>query len=201
MRDASAMSPSTPHAPIALRLVVLIGAVCQRLAQRLDQAVDELFRFSAELFDVRFDAVRAQSLWTVDSGFYYEFWSEPVSLEILSRAALFALPRSLGGPLLLRRMRGFVQEYAEKQSGRVRHDFAQRLERSAQAFKAAMLERVEATVAGVEAAVSKGTQLGETTTASVAARAPVLTQALAALAESEARLTVVLAELADAATN
>lgn len=175
------------------------GAVCQRLEQRLDQTVDELYRFSAELFDVRFDAARAESLWTVESGFYYKFWREPVSLEILSRAALFVLPRALGGPLVLRRVRRFVQEYAEKQSGRVRHDFAHRLERSAQEFKAAMLARIEATVAGVEAAVTKAMQLRETAAASVAARAPALTEALAALAGNEARLTTVLAELADAA--
>jgi len=171
------------------------NAACERLAQRLDQTVDELFRFSAELFAVPYDAVRAESLWTVESGFYYMFWSEPVSLEILSTSALFALPKAIGDRLVLRRIRRFAQEYADIQSGRLRYDFAQRLERSGREFKTAIMDRIEATVAGVESAVTKGTRLGQTAAQETQVRTQALTRALQILQETQAQLMTILENL------
>ena len=171
------------------------NAACERLAQRLDQTVDELFRFSAELFAVPFDAVRAESLWTVESGFYYMFWSEPVSLEIMSMSAMFALPKAIGDRLVLRRIRRFAQEYAELQSGRLRYDFAQRLERSGREFKTAIMDRIEVTVAGVEAAVTKGTRMRQSAAQETQARMRALTHALQILQETQAQLTTVLEKL------
>lgn len=171
------------------------NAACERLAQRLDQTVDELFRFSAELFAVPFDAVRAESLWTVESGFYYMFWSEPVSLEIMSMSAMFTLPKAIGDRLVLRRIRRFAQEYAELQSGRLRYDFAQRLERSGREFKTVIMDRIEATVAGVEAAVTKGTRMGQSAAEATQARMQALTHALQILQETQTQLMTVFENL------
>ena len=174
------------------RLAQRFNAVCGRLAQRLDQSVDELLRFSAELFDVQFDAVHTGSLWTVESGFYYKFWSEPVALETLSRSMLFALPKSIGDRFVLRRIRRFAQEYADMQSGRVRYDFAQRLERSAQEFKATVIDRIEATVTGLATAVTRGTQKGQSAADSAQARMQAVAHALQVLDAAHAPLTRML---------
>ncbi len=140
-------------------------SLCTRFTTRINDTVDELFHFSAELFAISFDAVRAGSLWTAESGFYYKFWSEPGSLKIFTSSVILSLPRFIGNRLILNRMREQVRETIEMQSGRVRYDFSVRLDKSVQAFRREMLRRIEATVEGIEAALHKGTQLrqaGET---------------------------------------
>lgn len=140
-------------------------SLCSRFTVRINDTVDELFRFSAELFAVPFASVKADSLWSVESGFYYKFWSEPGSFKIFTSSVILALPRFISDRLILKRMKEHVQETVEMQSGRVRHDFSVRLDKSVQAFRREMLRRIEATVESIEAALQKGTrlrQVGET---------------------------------------
>lgn len=92
---------------------------------------------------------------------YYKFWSEPPSLKILASFAVLALPKVIGDRLLLRQARRFGEESVETQSGRVRYDFAQRLERSARDLKAMILGRIDATIGGIGSAVKRGTTMGE----------------------------------------
>lgn len=140
-------------------------SLCSRFTTRINDTVDELFRFSAELFAIPFDAVRAESLWSVESGFYYKFWSEPGSLKIFTSSIILSLPRFISNRLILNKMKEHVRETIEMQSGRVRYDFSVRLDKSVQAFRREMLRRIEATVESIEVALCKGTQLrqaGET---------------------------------------
>lgn len=136
--------------------------------------------------------MRAESQWTVESGFYYRLWSEPTSLEILRTSALFALPKALGDRWVLKRIRALALEYADMQAGRVRYDFAQRLERSARDFKRSIAAEIEATVTGVEAAVTKGARRGEAAAQELAQREQALTPALGRLGEAQARLSALM---------
>ena len=132
------------------------GTLCRRLASRVDDMVDELFRYSSELFASPYDAVKAESSWQMESGLYYKFWSEPVSLQILASSAMLALPKAIAGRLLLRQARRQAMESVDTQAGRVRYDFAQRLEKSAGEFKRKILNRIDVTIEGIERAISKG---------------------------------------------
>jgi hypothetical protein len=67
--------------------------------------------------------------------------------------------------------------------------------------KAARQERIEATVAGLEAAVTRGTRQGETTAASVAARTAAIAAVRAALDDTTVRLTTLLEDSAGAAVS
>lgn len=138
--------------------------VCSKFTARINDTVDELFCFSSELFAIPFAAVQADSLWSAESGFYYKFWSEPGSLSQFTSSVIFALPRFISSRLILKRIMEHVQEVVDMQSGRVRYDFAGRLDKSVQGFRREMLRRIEATVEGIEAALQKGTsrqQAGE----------------------------------------
>lgn len=140
-------------------------SLCSRFTARINETVDELFRFSAELFAIPFSSVQADSLWSVESGFYYKFWNEPGSMKIFTSSVILALPKFISDRLILKRMKEHIQETIEMQSGRVRHDFSVRLDKSVQTFRREMLRRIEATVESIEAALQKGTELrqaGET---------------------------------------
>jgi GTP-binding protein EngB required for normal cell division len=131
-------------------------ALCARFAGRVNQMVDELLAFSSDLFGVRFQPVRADSAWQMDSTFSYKFGGEPIGLEIATASLMLALPKPISGPWLLQQTRRFLRESVDRQSGRLRHELSQRLERSVEAFSAALLEQTDATVAAIEQAVKTG---------------------------------------------
>ncbi len=135
-------------------------SVCSRFTEKVNEAVDELFRFSSELFAIPFDTVRAGSLWNVQSHFYYKFWNEPATLKTITFSLVLALPKFLGDSLILKEAVKYGRETADAQAGRVRYDFAQRLDKSMRKYKISMLGRIDATLAGIGIAVKNGTETG-----------------------------------------
>ncbi len=138
------------------KLSASFDLLCARFTARINETVDELFRFSADLFAIPFSAVRAESLRSTRSGFYYKFWSEPGSMKLFTSSLLLALPKFIGDRMLLKKMREYAVDCVEVQSGRLRHDFAQRLEKSAKTFNREMTARLETTAMSIEAAMAKG---------------------------------------------
>lgn len=53
-------------------------------------------------------------------------------------------------------MKEYLREVIDMQSGRVRYDFAERLDKSRLEFRWEMLQRIEQTIEGIEAAIKKG---------------------------------------------
>lgn len=138
------------------KLAKAFETTCKRFVQRIDDIVDELLRFSSELFQIPFDAIKAEALWTVKSGFYYKFKDEPVGLEMLAGTLTLALPKFIGEKIILKKMREYLHQVVDVQSGRVRYDFAERLDKSKLDFRWEMLQRIEATIEGIETAIKKG---------------------------------------------
>lgn len=138
------------------KLAKAFESICRRFILRIDEVVDELLRFSSELFQIPFDAVKAEALWTVKSGFYYKFKDEPVGLEMLAGTLTLALPRFIGERIILKKMKEYLLQVVDVQSGRVRYDFAERLDKSKLDFRWEMLQRIDATIEGIETAIKKG---------------------------------------------
>ena len=130
-----------------------------RFWRRIQDTADELLRYSAELFAIPFAAVGAETLWQSRSDFYYKFWEEPPALMMMTAGLVRLLPGALGHPIILRQARRRAAELAEMQSGRLRHDFEERIKKSVHDFRREMLERIEATIAGIETAIDKGRAL------------------------------------------
>lgn len=130
--------------------------LCARFSTRINETVDELFRFSADLFDISFAAVRAESLRNTSSGFYYKFWSEPGSMKLFTSSLLLALPKFIGDSRLVKKMQEYAVDCVEVQSGRLRHDFAQRLEKGVRAFNREMIAKLDVTAGGIESAIANG---------------------------------------------
>ncbi len=176
------------------KLAQAFHAICARFTAKIDETVDELYRFSSELFAIPFGAVRAESGWSVQSGFYYKFWSEPPSLRIITSSFVLALPKFLGDRLILKEALNHARDTADTQAGRLRYDFAQRLDKSMRAFKAAMLGRIDATLEGIETAVRRGVEIGAVGTREADARERELFSTLEALDGLAARLERLMAQ-------
>lgn len=162
--------------------------LCGRFWQSIQNTADELLRYSAELFAIPFASVRAESLWQKRSGFYYKFWQEPPALMMLTDGLVRLLPGVMGHPIILRHARRRAADLADMQSGRMRHDFEERIKKSVHDFRREMLERIEATIAGIETAIGKGRALrlqGET---GAAGRRELLGATLRSIGALEAKL-------------
>lgn len=133
--------------------------LCERFWRRIQDTADLLLRYSAELFAIPFAAVGTESLWQSRSDFYYKFWEEPPALMMMTDGFVRLLPGALGHPIILRQARRRAAELAEMQSGRLRHDFEERIKKSVLDFRREILARIEATIAGIETAIDKGRAL------------------------------------------
>ena len=171
-----------------------LQATCKRAAARLDTAVDELYRFAADLFAVRYEAIRAEALWSEDARFRYKFWEQPGSLFMLASTAVLALPRFIGDRLILRRARNAATDAARTQSGRIRYDFQQRLERSALAFETAMLANVASVLQGLDGALRQGATRQRSGEADAAVRRRDIHDSLSRLERVRAQLEGIVAE-------
>ena len=165
-------------------------SLCTRFWKRIQDTVDELLRYSAQLFAVPFAAIGAESLWRRSSEFYYKFWEEPPALRMLTDSFVTMLPGVLGHPLILRHARRRAVELADIQSGRLRHDFEERIKKSVHDFRREMLERIEATITGIEEAIEKGRALRMKGETEMASRQAELAGALAKIRSLEDRLRV-----------
>ncbi len=129
---------------------------CARFSTRLNALGDELFRFSSDLFSVRFDAVQAESSWNLESRFSYKFWHESAGLTILISSFMLNLPTGISGPWILNTIKRFLREHVESHEGGMRYDLTQRLDKSLHDFLTVLRDRFDATIAAVEQAVNKG---------------------------------------------
>jgi GTP-binding protein EngB required for normal cell division len=169
--------------------------LCARFWASLQQSVDELMRRSSELFAVDFERADTEPRWTAESGFYYKFWYEPTSLKILSTSAVLMLPRLIAARLIAKRATATAVELIEVQAGRIRHDLEERLKKSVQDAKRQMLRQIDATVAGIEAAIESGVSLRVSSAGQVAVRSAQLESARHEIGVLLARLRKVMATL------
>ena len=111
----------------------------------------------------------------------------------MTTSLLHALPKFLGDALILRAAQNYGRELTGTQAGRVRYDFAQRLDKSMRDFKLAMLERIDTTLEGIETAVKKGMESGAENAAQADGRGRELTADLARLNALAAQLQTLTA--------
>ncbi len=147
------------------KLQATFNRICTRFSGKINATVDELYRFSSDLFAIPFDAVAADSNWGIQSRFYYKFWEASGSIRLMTTSFLHALPKLLGDRLILREARKYARELVDTQAGRVRYDFAQRLDESMRIFEKSMRKQLAVALAHIGGAVKKGLELAAASSA------------------------------------
>lgn len=138
------------------KLAKTFEAACKRFIHRFDDTVDSLLKFSAELFAVPFDIVKAEAIWSTKSAFYYRFQEQPVGLEIVTSSLTLLLPKFIGEKIILRKVQDYVHRVINLQTAKVGSDFEERLSKSKLMFRWEMFQRIEATLKGISEAIEKG---------------------------------------------
>ncbi len=138
------------------RLGRAFEAVCRRYASRINETVDGLMRFSSGLFEIPFESVRTEMLWSGVSRFSYKFRDEPVGLQIVASSLTLALPKFIGDRIILKKLKEYLVRVVDMQAGRLGADFEERLDRSRLDFRWEMLGKIDTAVEGITAAIAKG---------------------------------------------
>lgn len=141
------------------KLAKTFEAACKRFIHRIDDTVDSLLKFSAELFSVPFDIVRAEAIWSTKSSFYYRFQEQPVGLEIVTSSLTLLLPKFIGEKIILKKVQDYVHRVIDLQTAKVGCDFEERLSKSRLMFRWEMFQRIEATLKGISQAIEKGLEM------------------------------------------
>jgi len=144
--------------------------ICNGYAARINGILDELLKFSSELFAVPLEIVHAESFWARNLDFYFKMKQEPVGLDMLTDSVTQVLPGfimkrfakfraymfGVANRFILNKRKRHMVETIDVQAGRIRFDFVNRLEKGKAQFQREILRRVDATVDAVAQAVEKG---------------------------------------------
>ena len=82
----------------------------------------------------------------------------------------------VGDRIILKKMKAYLLEMIDTQGGRLRFDFAERLDRGKLDFRWEMFQRLEATVKGISSAIEKGMSRKEKGEQAVGERRAVLSE-------------------------
>jgi hypothetical protein len=138
------------------KLAKTFEAACKRFIIKIDDTVDSLLKFSAELFAVPFDIVKAEAIWSTKSAFYYRFKEQPVGIEIVASSLTLLLPKFIGEKIILKKVKEYLNRVIDVHTAKVGCDFEERLNKSKLDFRWEMFQRIEATIEGISKALEKG---------------------------------------------
>jgi GTP-binding protein EngB required for normal cell division len=173
------------------RLAKAFEAICKRFVVKIDEAVDALLKFSSDLFEIPYEAIKTEALWSTKSMFYYKFKEQPGAIEIVASSLTLALPKFIGDKVILKKIHEYLVRAVDLQLGRSGNDFQERIDKSKLDFRWEMLQRIEVTIEGIGTAVAKGMMQRSRSEEEIARRSSELAETLQALDEMRDRLTVV----------
>lgn len=171
------------------RLAKAFEAICRRFSIKINDTVDALLKYSSDLFEIPFEAVKTEMLWSDKSRFSYKFRDEPVGIEIVASTLTLALPKFIGDRLILNKMKEHLIRVVDMQLGRLGSDFEERLDKSKLDFRWEMLQKIEAAIEGIGTAIEKGMTKRSSGEQEAAARKRTTTETVGKLDEIKNRLT------------
>lgn len=132
--------------------------VAQRFSVRTNEIVDRILEISSGLFDLRLERFQDKESLSSESELYYmvgeppKFFDLEGALRFLSRSLL---PKGISQKMILRDLKKKLPEIIDRNCGRVRADFAKRLQDSFLKFRWDLGLKLEATRDGIESAIQK----------------------------------------------
>jgi GTPase Era involved in 16S rRNA processing len=128
--------------------------ITRRFSFKANEIIAAIKRLSSEIFDVEVGTFNNLETLTTESHFYFRIHSlfdNTLMLETLP----FALPGILFRRMARNRMLEQCRQELDRNAGRIRHDFVERIEKSLQRFRGELFSKIDATLSGVESALER----------------------------------------------
>lgn len=141
---------------------VTFDQVVSRFTNRTNRIVGELLQHSAEIFDLRLEGFTRMEALTDETRLYYVFGQEQ-SLLVPDSIKLYALflPKLLSGPMIMSEMRKKLERELDRNCGRIRTDYNDRIIKSANGFKQLFEKKFEAALEGTRLVLSRAIEKRE----------------------------------------
>jgi len=126
----------------------------RRFSSKANEIITDIRTLSSEIFDVEVGTFNSFETLTTESHFYFRIdslFDNTLMLETLP----FALPGILFRRVAQSRMLKQCREELDRNAGRIRHDFINRIEKSLQKFRRELFSKIDVTLTGIESALER----------------------------------------------
>jgi len=130
-----------------------------RFLSRLDDIISRILGKACEVFGIDYTGERFRVDVTGKSEFYYKVGLDPLMLEISPRAFSGLLPRRLLNRIIWQGMAKDIPQDVDRNYGRIRYDFLNRLRQSALALKSLLKEETERAKQAVNASIEQAMEI------------------------------------------
>jgi len=132
--------------------------VSKRLSESTNEIIEAILKASEELFDLRIERFRTDETIVIDSNLYYMVGDPPKFFDLEGAFDFFSkriVPRSFSHSMVLKDLKKKLPGMIDKNCGRVRWDFMDRIKRSFMNFRWDLNLKIDATEQGVRQAIDK----------------------------------------------
>jgi GTPase Era involved in 16S rRNA processing len=141
------------------------------LLDRLNKLVDEIYQESASLFDIAFERIEENEIFSEESEFYYMILEDiKPSLEEVSDAIVRSLPRPIAHNLIYKKANENLAIEFDRHLGRIRYDFIQRMDRSVAQLTETLTETVASHINKIRNVIYSASELRNHNASEVAQR-------------------------------
>ena len=147
--------------------------VASRFSRRINEIIQEILDISSGLFELPLERFRADETLDSDTSLYYmvgdppKFFDLEGAIKFLSRSLL---PKNISQKMILKDLKRKLPELIDKNCGRVRADFAQRLQNSHLHFRWELGLKIDATRETIESAIGNTMEIKRRSEKEVAER-------------------------------
>jgi GTPase Era involved in 16S rRNA processing len=128
--------------------------ISRRFSSKANEIIAYIKKLSSDIFDIKVETLSSVETLAEETYFQYRIGSlfdTTLALEILP----FALPGFLFQRMALKRMLGQCREELDKNAGRIRYDFLERIEKSLRKFSDELFSKINATLTGIESTLER----------------------------------------------
>ncbi|OPY59211.1 MAG: Bacterial dynamin-like protein [Pelotomaculum sp. PtaU1.Bin035] len=130
--------------------------VIARFTGKTNKVISELMKQSAEIFDLKVEGFAEIEALTEETKLYYIFGEHPNMFvpDAVNLYALF-LPKLIVGPMIMRVMRKKVERDLDRNCGRLRTDYNERISKSVNVFKNLFEEKFNSAIEGTRLVLTR----------------------------------------------
>jgi hypothetical protein len=128
--------------------------ISKRFSSKANEIITSIKNLSSDIFEINVEIFTGVETLTREIFFHYRvesLFDAALALEALP----FALPGFLFRKIALKRMLEQSRQELDRNAGRTRYDFAERIEKSFNKFRDKLFFKIDATITGIESALQR----------------------------------------------
>lgn len=144
------------------RLNEQYARVSKRLSESTNEIIEAILKASEELFDLKIERFKTEETIVSDSNLYYMLGDPPKFFDLEGAFDFFSkriVPRSFSHNMVVKDLKKKLPGMIDKNCGRVRWDFMDRIKRSFMNFRWDLNLKIDATEQGIRQAIDKAISL------------------------------------------